>query len=191
MSKHWFTPARGGLLLALCCAALPGGAPEPALARPWNPDPAALARDYSIINDTRPNHDMRMVFWLTPPVMNNPSAKEILDKYVILGVASGHVSSTATMSFDPVESLHPTSGDGKPLKFLTADDIPPTVNGMVATMTSALSQSLGFFGKGFHWFVFEGGSVHACQPGGLMVPLAGVIYTYKTPIPGCTGQEQG
>jgi hypothetical protein len=190
MARHCITPARRGLLLALCAAVLPGR-PDPAGARAWNPDATALARDYSIINDTRPNHDVRVVFWMTSPMMSDPRGKAVVDSYVILGVLSSHIGPSAAMSFDPVETLHPAAGDGTPLKLMTSDDIPPSVNGMVTTMTTALGQSMGPFGKGIHWFVFDAGSVNACKPGGLSVPFLGEIYTYKTPIPGCARQEAG
>jgi hypothetical protein len=35
------------------------------------------------------------------------------------------------------------------------------------------------------WFVFDGSTIHSCQPGKLSVPYGGETYIYDTPIPGC------
>lgn len=129
-----------------------------------------------------------MIFWLTPPMVPQGQARQLLDTYSVIGVAIGHFSPTGTISFDTVQTLQASGGDAKPLRLLSGDDIPPTVNGTVSTMTSVFSQSLGAFGKGFHWFVFDAGSVHACTDGVLSVPFAGEVYTFQTPIPGCAKQ---
>jgi hypothetical protein len=65
------------------------------------------------------------------------------------------------------------------------DAIPPAVVGTVTMLESMFGRSFGQFGKGFHWFVFDAGTVNACKNGGLSVPFADEIYTYQTPFPGC------
>jgi len=128
---------------------------------------------------------MKMIFWLTPAMMPEGQGRQLLDTYVVVGVSRGHVTPAGTITFDPIDNLQASAGDSKPLRLLSGDDIPPAINGAVSTMTSMFSQSLGAFGRGFHWFVFEGGSVHACESGGLSIPFADEVYTYQTPIPGC------
>jgi len=148
-------------------------------------DTDCFAQDYSLISDSRDPHDIKMIFWLSPPIVPDGPARAILDHYVIVGVVRGHLSPVETASFDAVDTLKATDGGGTPLRLLTGDDIPPTLNGAVTTMTSVFSQLLGPFGKGFHWFVFDAGSVHPCGDGGLSIPFADEVYTYQTPIPGC------
>jgi hypothetical protein len=160
-------------------------APGIAWARNWKPTATALAQDYSLLTDSRNNRDIKMIFWLSPPMLPEGQARLFLDGYVIVGVARGRVSPAGTISFDVIDALQAADGAGKPLRLLTGDDIPPAVNGTVSIMTSVFSQSLGAFGKGFHWFVFDAGAVHACGAGGLSIPFADEVYTYQTPIPGC------
>jgi hypothetical protein len=95
------------------------------------------------------------------------------------------MSPVGTMSFDTTDTLIASDSGGTPLRLLTGDDMPPLLIGMVSTLTNTFSRSFGAFGKGFHWFVFDAGSVHACADGGLSVPFADEVYTYRTPIPGC------
>jgi hypothetical protein len=129
-----------------------------------------------------------MIFWIAPPMLPEGQARLLLDNYIIVGVARGHIATTGTISFDTVDTLQASDSGGKPLRLLSGDDIPPAINGTVSTMTSVFSQSLGAFGRGFHWFVFDAGSVHACSSGGLSIPFADEVYVYQTPIPGCPGQ---
>jgi hypothetical protein len=163
-------------------------APEAAWSRAWKPTPTALAQDYSLLSDSRNNHDIKMIFWLSPPMVPDGPARAMLDRYVIVGVARGHISPVGSMSFDVTDTLQASDSGGTPLRLLTGDDIPPALNGALTTITSVFSQSLGPFGKGFHWFVFDAGAVRACGDGGLSIPFADEVYTYQTPIPGCPGK---
>jgi len=156
-----------------------------ARARSWNPSETDLARDYSLITDTRNNQDIKMIFWITPPMIPAGPGRQIFDTYVIVGVVRARIAPAGTMSFDPPDTLQASGEASQPLRLLSGDDIPPTVAGMVATMTSMFSQSLGPLGKGIHWFVFDGAAVHACAAGILSIPFANEVYTYQTPIPGC------
>ena len=153
--------------------------------RPWKPAMKQLASDYATIIDGRNDRDIRVIFWLAPPIMDRGPAADLVDKYVIIGVARGHFSSMGSVTFDPIDSLQVKDSNARPLLRLAGEEIPPAVAGTVAIMESAFGQSLGAFGKGMHWFVFAAGTVHACSNGGISIPFAGETYTYDTPIPGC------
>ena len=64
----------------------------PLQSRPW-PRNAPNAADYLVINDNRGNGDIVLVFWLAspliPPSSGTQSTRDLLDKYVILGVVHG------------------------------------------------------------------------------------------------------
>lgn len=167
-----------GLVLLL---ALPSGHSWP---RTWKPTPLSLARDYTMITDTRPG-DVRLVFWIASQTLSNAEAQKIFEDYVVIGVARMHISPAGNTSFDAADTLQASDGQGKPLKLLGDDDIAPAVRGSVTAVEALFRQSLGPLGQGFRWFVFAGGTVSACKPGGLSVPFAGETYTYETPIPGC------
>lgn len=118
-------------------------------------------------------------------MIEDSAAADIFDRYVLIGVAHAHMSSLGLFSFDKIDFLMVKDSEAKPLQLLTGDEIPPTIVGALSLMEASLSRSLGQFGKGIHWFVFTGGSTHACGSSGISIPFAGETYTYDTPMPGC------
>ncbi len=169
------------LALAVC-----GALVTAAQARPWKPEGAALAEDYAEILDSRPSGDLVMLMWIVPQIVkNSPAAAAMLDKYVMVGVVHGHVQPGGVVTFDDITTLTANDADGKPLKLLQGDDIPPGVAGGIVGITGVMRQTIGQMGQGMHFFAFEGASVHACAKGRLSIPFAGETYTYDTPIPGC------
>lgn len=177
-------------LAALAALSMAAVAFAPSAARPWKPQPSGLAQDYAQIVDVRPNHDIVLLMWLVPPlVQNSPTTQDLLDKYVIVGVVHGHIDAGGTMAFDTLDSLTAQDADGKPLTLLQNDKIPPTVSGLITGMGGMMRQNLGALGQGMYFFAFDGGAVHACSKGRLSIPFAGEVYTYDTPIPGCPPQQ--
>jgi hypothetical protein len=153
--------------------------------RDWKPDAKGLAQNYSVITDSRNPHDIRMVMWMSSPLVSPGAARDLLDSYVVVGVVRAHMLPGGTMSFDPITTLQALDGNGVALHLLKDDQMPPVLNGTIATLAAVFSRSFGAFGQGFHWFVFDTGGVGACKQGGLAIPFAGEVYTYRTPIPGC------
>jgi hypothetical protein len=159
----------------------------PVTARPWKPKDTVLAQEYSVITDTRPNHDLIEVFWMTWPMGTDqsPMLQQLLDKYVILGVAHGQLDPGGKMIFSLDESVQAIGLSGTQLKALDETGYPPMVAGMVATLGGFVRQSLGAMGQGTKFYVFDSAGVRACEKGQLSVVYAGETYTYETPIPGC------
>jgi hypothetical protein len=156
-------------------------------ARTWNPTSAGLAQDYAMITDGRPNHDLVLVFWLVPPIVSNsPEAQALLDKYVIVGVVHAQTDVGGTMSIVPTDSLQVQDANGKPLKPVQGAEIPPALSSLMVGMGDFMRRNVGTVGQGVQFFAFEAGAVHACTKGRLSVPFAGEVYTYDTPIPGCS-----
>ncbi len=160
--------------------------PPASWGRAWKPDAQALARDYAIITDGRNSRDINVIFWLNSAMVPPGAARQILETYVIVGVAHTHMDVGGAMSHETTDTLDVADGSGAKLRLLRNDDMPPTVKGIVTTVTGMFGQSLGAFGKGMQWFVFESGSVRTCEKGGLAVSFANEVYTYETPIPGCS-----
>ena len=158
-----------------------------AQSRPWKPTASALAMDYAQIIDRRSAHDLVILMWLPSPSLEHASVEtqELLDKYVVLGLVHGHMLVGGSMSFDPIDHVEASDGDGKRLELLTGDAIPPLGQGALAGLQAMLKKALGPMGQGIQWFVFEGGAVRACETGGLSIAYDGETYTYETPIPGC------
>ncbi len=179
VSRRWLEGLLISSLVLLSFAA-------PVSSRSWKQDAKAVAQDYSQILHNKGNGDLLMVWWLVPQIVpTSPQAQQVLDNYVIIGIGQTHVAPNGAMTFPVIDALGANDANGRALKFLAANDIPPAVTGLLAASQAALGQSLGAMGQGFRWFVFEAGGVHACAPGGLSIPFAGETYTYETPIPGC------
>jgi hypothetical protein len=162
----------------------------PGQARQWSRNPISQAQDYAVISDNRGGGDLVLVIWLAPPVIpatpQSQAARDLLDKYVMIGVTHAHTQPDGSMSFDAVHELDAKGADGKALVALDTHTLPPAMVGAMSAMQTAFARSLGALGQGTHWFAFEAGSVHACGKGGLTVPFAGENYTYTTPMPNCS-----
>jgi hypothetical protein len=156
--------------------------------RPW-PRNAPNAAEYLMISDNRGNGDNVLVFWLASPLIpasaGQQAARDLLDKYVVIGVAHAHVSQQATFTFDRATAPQVTGAKNEQLQLLDTDTMSPTIVGALAAVKVAFSQSLGEFGKGIQWFVFANGSVNPCSNGGMAVQFENEKYTYVTPVPGC------
>jgi hypothetical protein len=156
--------------------------------RPW-PRNAPNAADYLIINDNRGNGDNVLVFWLASPLIpasaGKQAARDLLDKYVVLGVVHAHTNKDATFTFDRAATPEVTDTKNERLRLLDIDTMSPAIVGTLATVKTAFSHSLGEFGKGIQWFVFANGSVNPCSNGGMAVQFENEKYTYVTPVPGC------
>ncbi|SRR6266571_3445193 len=175
------------LCLALSCICVPL-----AWSRPWNPAPDELAADYAIIThnkgvDKDGNASMTVIMWLVPQRFpENSPLRQTFEKYVVIGVAHGHIArSTGVTTFDKTDTLQPGDGNGNPMKRLTGNNIPPTLAGAMAAMDGIFRQSLGAFGQGITWFVFDPGAIRPCGAGRLIIPYADENYTYELPLPGC------
>ena len=156
--------------------------------RPW-PRNAPNPADYLIINDNRGNGDIVLVFWLASPLIpvsaTQQAARDLLDKYVVIGVVHAHASKDATFTFDRAATPEVTGAKNERLQLLDLDAMSPAIVGALATVKMAFSHSLGEFGKGIQWFVFASGSVNPCSNGGMAVQFEKEKYTYVTPVPGC------
>ena len=164
----------------------------PASARPWKPTPEALAQDYSTIVDSREPHRAILLYWASAPGIRNARATssvdregvELLDRYVLIGVADAQISSGGTFTFAEI-SAPGVSANGTALKFLPPSDLPPVVAGGFIAIQSVFAKSLGQLGAGIHWFSYDAGGFRACGSGRLSVAYGGETYTYEAPIPGC------
>jgi hypothetical protein len=156
--------------------------------RPW-PRNAPNAADYLIINDTRGNGDIVLVFWLASPLIpaapGQQAARDLLDKYVVIGVVHAHATREATFTYDRTAAPEVTGAKNERLPLLDLDAMSPAIAGTLATVKTAFSHSLGEFGKGIQWYVFGNGAVNPCSNGGMAVQFENEKYTYVTPVPGC------
>jgi hypothetical protein len=155
--------------------------------RPW-PRNTPNAADYLVINDNRGNGDIVLVFWLASPlipVSSGQAARDMLDKYVVIGVVHAHTTKESTFTFDRAGTPDVTGAKNERLQLLEMDAMSPAIVGALATIKTAFSHSLGEFGKGIQWYVFANGSVNPCSNGSLAVQFENEKYTYATPVPGC------
>ena len=156
--------------------------------RPW-PRNAPNAADYLTINDNRGSGDIVLLLWLASPLIPNSAgqqaARDLLDKYVVIGVVHAHGNKDGTFAFDRAATPEVRGAKDEPLPLLDMDGMAPNIVGALATVKTVFSRSLGEFGKGIQWFVYAPGSVNPCTKGGLAVQFENEKYTYVTPVPGC------
>jgi hypothetical protein len=88
------------------------------------------------------------------------------------------------MTWDDIQGVQVTDGNGQALKEVTPDVMPPALVGVIASSDAAMRQNTQGKGK-VYWSVWEAGSVNACQRGKLVVTYDGETYSFDTPIPGC------
>jgi hypothetical protein len=164
--------------MALCFALLP-----PATARQWNPDTRGAAAEYTQIIHAKPNGEFVFLWWAVPEAFPNDAntqvLKDVLSRYVFVGIAHGRNNGTG-LSFDNIPDLRIADAMGRQMSPIPANSAPE-----VTQTLNALQALQSPMRQGMHWFVFEGSSTHSCTPGKLSVPFAGETYTFDTPIPGC------
>jgi hypothetical protein len=161
---------------------------SPAAARQWNPDTRGASLDYTQIVHAKANGEIILVWWAVPETFpgdaNTKVLKDVLARYVIIGVAHGH-NGAGGVSLDPVGDLKITDQSSRELSPFAANVTPAEVTQALTTLQALGRQSLGPLGPGMRWFAFESSMIHSCTAGKISVPFGGEIYTYDTPIPGC------
>ena len=161
---------------------------SPAAARQWNPDTRGASLDYTQIVHAKANGEIVLVWWVVPETFpgdaNSKVLKDVLTRYVIIGVAHGH-NGAGGVSLDTVGDVKITDQTSRELSPFAANATPPEVTQALTTLQALARQSLGPLGTGVRWFAFDGSTIHSCTAGKISVPFSGETYIYDTPIPGC------
>ena len=161
----------------------------PASARQWSPDARSAAGDYTFILHPKGPGQVVAVWWAVPEALigapNGQTMQDPLSRYVMVGISEGRGTPGAPMSFTPIQDLKIADASGRQLSPLAANATPPEVAQTIASLQMIARQNFGPIGQGMRWFVFDGSTIHSCQPGKMSVPYGGETYTYETPIPGC------
>ena len=173
-----FAPLIG---LGLIAAALLAPAAQ---ARLWKPTPEQLGADYVSLVHIKGTDGRVAINWLASSVIPSPALKQILEKYVVLSIVRTRPATGGGATWDEVQGVQVSDGNGQPLKEVPADSRPPTLVGVIATSEAALRQSTQGQGK-IYWGIWEAGAVSACQKGKLVVNYEGEAYSFDTPLPGC------
>jgi len=172
------------LRLALAFAPALFVAATPVSARLWKPTPEQLALDYVTINHNKGAEGRVMLGWMASPVVPAPTVKPLLDKYVVLSIVHTRQVPGGPMTWDEIQGVQVTDGNGQTLKEVMPDAMPPALVGLIASSDATMRQSTQGKGK-VYWSVWEAGSVNACQRGKLVVTYDGEAYSFDTPMPGC------
>jgi hypothetical protein len=157
----------------------------PASSRTWKATPTQIAGEYALIGDNKSATDHVIIrWWAAPTVEAGTPLAGILEKYVVVSVVHFH-NPPFTMSFDDIDTLEARDDSGQPLVLVPRSQLPPMAIGILAGMEAASREGLGRLGVGTKFFVFDAGTVRACQKGGISIPFEGETYTWETPFPGC------
>ena len=156
----------------------------PAMARLWKPTPDQLAADYVSITHNKGTEGRVLLSWMASPVITSPALKPILDKYVVLSIVHTRQAVAGPVTWDDIQGVQVSDGNGQALKEVAADAMPPTLVGMIAASDATIRQNTQGKGK-VYWGVWEAGSIAACQKGKLVVTYNGEAYSFDTPLPSC------
>src|SRR5689334_9137808 len=102
----------------------------PAMARLWKPTPDQLAADYVTITHNKGTEGRVILSWMASPVISSPALKPILDKYVVLSIVRTRQAAGGPLTWDDVQGVQVSDGNGQALKEVGADAMPPTLVGL-------------------------------------------------------------
>ena len=156
----------------------------PADARLWKPTPQQLAMDYAAITHIKGTEGRVIVSWMAAPLVSGPTVQPLLDRYIVISIMHARSGAGGVVTWDDIEGVQVTDGNGQALKEVTADAIPPSLVGLTASADASMRQSTQGKGK-LHWGIYEAGAVNACRPGKLVLAYDGENYSWDTPMPGC------
>lgn len=157
-----------------------------ASSRPWKPTAIQMAADYATIVDNKRLGDiLNLRWWASPTVKAGTALAAIAEKYVVISAVHWHAGPGGTPAFDDIGTLEVRDANGKPLVPVARNTLPPTTIGLLSTIEAGLRQSVGPIGERTKFFIFDAGTVRACEKGRISIPLEGEIYTWETPFPGC------
>lgn len=161
----------------------------PASARQWNPDARGAALDYTQILHSKGNGQVVVVWWVVPETFagapGSQALENVVSRYVVVGIADGRAAPGAPMTFANITELKIADQTSRTLSPIAPNAAPPEVAQAISAMQALARQNLGPIGQGMRWFVFDGSTIHSCQPGKMSVPYGGETYSFDTPIPGC------
>jgi len=164
----------------------------PAVARQWKPDARGAALDYTQVLHSKGAGQVVVVWWVVPETFagapNAQPIQDVLSRYVVLGIVDARPTPNVQMNFATVADLKVSDATGRTLSPLAGNVIPPEAAQATTNLQGMARQNLGPIGQGMRFFVYEGSTIHSCQPGKMSVPYGGETYVYDTPIPGCPGR---
>jgi len=179
-------PISRHIKILLLIVAVTGVSFSSASSRPWKPSPAQLAGDYAQINHGKSSNEfVNIRWWAAPTVASGTPFARMLEKYVVISIVHFHTGQGGAISTDDIETLEVRNEDDKALTLVPRTELLPTEIGMITTLQAGFRQSSGRIGDGTKFFIFDAGSVRACEKGKVSVPYAGETYTWETPFPGC------
>ncbi|HEX4636281.1 MAG TPA: hypothetical protein VH189_08870 [Rhizomicrobium sp.] len=156
----------------------------PSMARLWKPTPDQLAADYVSLTHIKGTEGRVFINWMAAPVISSPGLKQVLEKYVVLSIVHTRQAVGGALTWDDIQGVQASDGNGQPLKEVPSDSRSPMLIGMFATSEATMRQSTQGAGK-IYWGVWEAGSVGACLKGKLVVNYDGEAYSFDTPLPSC------
>jgi hypothetical protein len=160
-----------------------------AFPRPWNATSIQIAGDYAVIAHTKSKTEfVNIRWWAEPTIMPGTPLAGILQKYIVISAVHYHIDLPAggTMSIDDIDTLEVRDSSDMPLTPVPRNALPPAAIAALDAFEATFRQSLGRVGDGTKFFIFDAGTVRACEKGGISVPFAGETYTWETPFPGCS-----
>jgi len=160
-----------------------------ASARFWKASPSQIASDYAVINHNRGNGDFVTIIWFASPMATSGSQiATVFEKCVVVGAVHSHTNfnQPATgIALDDIKTLEVRDESGNLLSPVSENELSVASLGALAAYEAGYRRGFGPRGNGIKFFLFDTGTVRACEKGGISIPFDGETYTWETPFPGC------
>jgi len=157
--------------------------------RLWKATPSQIAGDYASIFHNRGSGDFVTIAWLAPPTTTASSqVVAMLEKYVLIAVVHSRTNlnqPAAGIAFDDIKTLEARDESGNLLTPVSENELPVASLGLLAGYEAGYRRGFGPRGNGMKFFLFDAGTIRACDKGRISVPFDGETYTWETPFPGC------
>jgi hypothetical protein len=160
-----------------------------ASSRLWKATPAQIAGDYGTINHNKGNGDFVTIIWFASPMATAGSQlATTFEKYAVIGVVHSHTKfnePAAGIAFDDIKTLEVRDERGNLLTPVSENELPIATLGGLAGYEAGYRRGFGPRGSGIKFFLFDAGTIRACEKGGISIAFDGETYTWETPFPGC------
>jgi hypothetical protein len=165
------------------------GFSSPASSRLWKATSIQIAGDYASINHNRGNGDFVTIIWFASPMATAGSQlATTFEKYVVIGVVHSRTDfnqPAVGIAFDDIKTLEVRGESGNLLAPVSENELPVASLGILAGYEAGYRRGFGPRGSGMKFFLFDAGTIRACEKGGISIPFDGETYTWETPFPGC------
>ena len=109
---------------------------SPSWARLWKPTPQQLAADYLTLIHNKGSEGRVTVSWVAASAAIGVVFQQLMEKYVVISIVHARTEPDGTTSWDDVQGVQVTDGNGQALKEVPFDEAAPAIAGLTASASA-------------------------------------------------------